>query len=101
MVEVGSEMNDLKDESLLFGTTDLRINNTMQQSSMRELSPESQFNITRRLLGSMEEYLIQIRNLMNKYGSFDKLESENGNNQEDNDGASFNHQLNGFVEKLT
>ena len=28
VVEVGSEMNDLKDESLLFGTTDLRINHT-------------------------------------------------------------------------
>ena len=104
VVEVGSEMNDLKEESSMrhYGMSDLRctpqyVTKTFKKSS-RPMSPDAQFHQTRRILGEMEELLIQMRNLMNMQGIFDKSVSEN-NSEILN--TSFNHQLNEFVEKLT
>ena len=104
VVEVGSEINDLsKDDQIQYGRVpDLRctpqyLTKTYKKTS-RDLSPGGNFHQTRRILGEMEESLIQMRNLMNRQGIFDKSVSEN-NSEALN--TSFNQQLNEFVEKLT
>lgn len=58
------------------------------------MSPDSQYHVTRRLLGEMEESLMQMRNLMNRQGIFDKSVSENNSEMLN---TSFNNQLNEFI----